>query len=73
VARLGDGLYVACVGWTLLRTDNLPVYDFEASYTLVASHGGLRISAIAHNEVPRLRAALADRGGRFRSHAEPAA
>lgn len=67
VARLGDGLYVACVGWTLLRTDNSPVYDFEASYTLVTSHGRLRISAIAHNEVPKLRAALAGRGGRFRT------
>jgi hypothetical protein len=73
VTRLGHGLHVARVGWTLLGTDKLPVYDFEASYTLVASDGGLRISAIAHNEVPKLRAALADRGGRFRSHAEPAA
>lgn len=61
VTRLGRGLQVAWVGWTLLRTDNSPVYDFEASYTLVASRSMLRISAIAHNEVPRLRAALAGR------------
>jgi hypothetical protein len=61
VTRLGRGLHVVCVGWTLLRTDKSTVYNFEASYTLVASHGRLRISAIAHNEIPRLRAALADR------------
>lgn len=61
VTRLGRGLHVACVGWTLLRADQSPVYNFEASYTLVASHGRWRISAIAHNEVPKLRAALAER------------
>lgn len=61
VTRLGCGLHVAWVGWRLLRADKSPVYNFKASYTLVASHGRLRISAIAHNEVPKLRAALANR------------
>ena len=61
VIRLGPGLHVAWVRWALLRSDASVVYSFEASYTLVLSQGRLRISAIAHNEVPRLGEALAKR------------
>jgi hypothetical protein len=69
--QLGRGLHVAHVDWTLLRADKSPVYNFEASYTLVTSHGELRISAIAHNEEPKLRAALADRRGKPRGDTGP--
>ena len=61
VTQVGRGLHVASVGWTLLHADRSPVYEFEACYTLVVSQGRLQIAAIAHNELPKLRAALADR------------
>jgi hypothetical protein len=61
VTTLGHGLQVAAVGWTLLRADGSRVYDFDACYTLIGSEGGLRIVAIAHNELPKLQAAARDR------------
>ncbi len=61
VITLGHGLQVASVGWTLLRADGSRVYDFDACYTLIGSAGDLRITAIAHNELPRLQAAARDR------------
>jgi hypothetical protein len=35
-----------------------PIYDFDASYTLADLGEGMRITAIAHNETPRLRAVI---------------
>jgi hypothetical protein len=34
------------------------IYDFDASYTVADRGGGMRITAIAHNEMHRLRAAV---------------
>jgi hypothetical protein len=59
VTELGPGVRLASVGWTLLRADGSRVYDFDACYTLVRVDDRLRIAAIAHNELPRLQAALA--------------
>lgn len=56
--RLGGGVQLAVVAWTLTRADGSSVYDFEAAYTVVRAGGGLRIAAVAHNETPRLLAAL---------------
>jgi len=51
----------ATVNWHLLDADGAVVYDFHASYTLADLGAGLRITAIAHDESPRLMAALARR------------
>ncbi len=48
----------ATVHWGLVTADHAPVYDFTASYTLADLGEGTRITAIAHNESPRLRAYL---------------
>jgi len=37
-----------------------PLYDFEGFYTLVRTQGSWRIAAIAHNQIPRLLACLAE-------------
>jgi hypothetical protein len=37
------------------------LYDFRGLYTLVAQDGAWRIAAIAHNQIPRLLARLAER------------
>jgi hypothetical protein len=58
VSVLGPSVQLAAVAWTLLRADGSAAYEFEAAYTLVVSQGRLRICAIAHNEQPRLQAAL---------------
>jgi hypothetical protein len=49
----------AVVRWGLAGADGVPVYAFTASYTLVDAASGLRISAIAHDETPKLLAAVA--------------
>jgi hypothetical protein len=46
------------VHWGLLGVQGRKVYDFDASYTLADLGDGMRITAIAHNEAPRLRAAI---------------
>jgi hypothetical protein len=51
----------ASVTWVLLDGEGRLVYDFSASYTLADFGAGLRITAIAHDESPRLMAALARR------------
>ena len=47
------------VDWELDDAQHDCVYDFNASYTLADFGAGLRITAIAHNERPKLTAALA--------------
>jgi len=49
---------VMCVHWALQREDGEPVYDFTAVYTLVLASGRLRIVALAHDELPKMQAAL---------------
>ena len=44
--------------WGLQREGGDSVYDFTAMYTLAQSDGQLRIVAIAHDELPALRAAI---------------
>lgn len=48
----------ATVHWALADGEGRSIYDFDASYTLADRGDGLRITAIAHNELPHLRAAL---------------
>ncbi len=58
VIELTPRLAQATVHWGLADQGGEPIYEFDASYTL-ADHGdGMRITAIAHNETPRLRAAI---------------
>ena len=53
----------ANVHWDLRRADDHPVYDFHASYTVAQTPDGLRITAIAHDEGPRMAAAMAKHYG----------
>lgn len=59
VFLLTDRLAQAGVRWRLVDGKEQPVYDFEATYTLANLGAGLRITAIAHNEGPRLAEKLA--------------
>ena len=53
-----DAVAVMRVHWALQRADREPVYDFTAVYTLALASGRLRIVALAHDELPKMRAAL---------------
>ena len=53
----------AKVHWALHRADGHPVYDFHASYTVAETPDGMRITAVAHDEGPRLAAAMAKHHG----------
>ena len=53
----------ATVHWDLHRADGHTVYDFHASYTVAETPDGLRITAIAHDEGPRLASAMAKHHG----------
>lgn len=64
VVELTPRLAQAAITWRLVDGSGQPLYDFDAAYTLGDPGAGLRITAIAHNETPRLRAAV---GGR-RAH-----
>jgi hypothetical protein len=57
--ELSPRLAQATIGWGLRDQHGDTIYDFDASYTLADFGDGLRITAIAHNEASRLRAALA--------------
>jgi hypothetical protein len=46
------------VHWRLADGEARSLYDFDASYTVADRGDGMRITAIAHNEIPRLRAAV---------------
>jgi hypothetical protein len=46
------------VHWRLADGEGRSIYDFEASYTVAERGDGLRITAIAHNEMLRRRAAV---------------
>jgi hypothetical protein len=51
-------LFHAAVHWSLHDGAGRSLYDFQAIYTLGHIDGGLRITAIAHNELPRYRECL---------------
>lgn len=59
VAEVTPRIAHAVVHWDLARADGSPVYGFTASYTLVDAGDGPRISAIAHDETPRMLSAVA--------------
>lgn len=46
------------VRWAPTDEVGARIYEFDAAYTLADLGHGLRITAIAHNETPRLRASL---------------
>ena len=56
VFELTPRLAQAAIRWRLADEERTPIYDFDAAYTLADPGTGLRITAIAHNETPRLRA-----------------
>ena len=58
VVELTPRLAQAGVHWGLRDQEGKAIYDFDASYTLADFGQGMRIKAIAHNETPRLRAAI---------------
>lgn len=47
------------VHWALYDDAGTVLYSFEAAYLLASIDGALRISAIAHNEIPQYRECLA--------------
>jgi hypothetical protein len=60
--ELSQRLYQAMVRWELHDAGGDMLYRFEAAYTLAEIDGALRITALAHNELPRLRSCLARLG-----------
>ena len=59
VAEVTPGIAHATVTWSLHTAAREPVYDFTASYTLADLAEGTRIVAVAHDETPKLLAAVA--------------
>jgi hypothetical protein len=55
-----DPIAVVRVHWDLQRADGTSVYDFTAVYTMVRMDGTRKIIAIAHDELPKIRAAGLD-------------
>ena len=58
VNELSPRLATARVEWELRREDASAIYRFTAVYTLVRSGDRWRVAAIAHDELPKLQAAL---------------
>lgn len=59
--ELTSRLAQVTVRWAVADGKGRSVYDFEASYSLADHGNGMRITAIAHNEMPRLRAAIEEK------------
>lgn len=53
VIEVSTRLFVAAIHWDLRDRSESSLYDFTAVYTLAETGGGLRVTAIAHNE-PRI-------------------
>lgn len=47
--RFSRRLAQAAVGWALESSEGKTIYEFDASYTLIATGDALKITAIAHN------------------------
>ena len=61
-------LVQARLRWSLTDKAALPLYEFDAMYTLARHTEKFRITAIAHNEIPQYRICLArTRSGRAQS------
>jgi hypothetical protein len=56
--EVSPALRLARVHWALLGDGDRLIYEFHAAYTLANVGDGFRVAAIAHDEIPRLRAAL---------------
>lgn len=59
--RFSPRLAQVAVGWTLESSGGKTIYEFDATYTLVATGDAIKITAIAHNEQLRAREAMAKR------------
>lgn len=59
VDEVTPGIAHATVTWSLRTAAGDGVYDFTASYTLADLPEGTRIVAVAHDETPKLLAAVA--------------
>jgi hypothetical protein len=57
--QLSPRLHHAVVRWLLHDGDGNVLYGFDAAYTLAEIGDELRITALAHNELPQLRTYLA--------------
>ncbi|HEX6339052.1 MAG TPA: hypothetical protein VFZ85_19010 [Jiangellaceae bacterium] len=57
--KLSPRLFQAVLRWELHDAHGDLLYHFDAAYTLAAIDGSLRITALAHNEQPKLLALLA--------------
>ena len=58
VSQPMEAVAMVQVHWELQREDDRPIYDFTAVYTLTRTEGRLQIVSIAHDELPKLRAAM---------------
>lgn len=58
VVDLSPQLHQVLLRWALHDAADEVLYEFDASYTLASVDGDVRITALAHNELPRLRACL---------------
>lgn len=58
-SEVSPRLVQALVHWALYDDAGELLYAFEAAYILARIDGSLRVSAIAHNEIPRYRECLA--------------
>jgi hypothetical protein len=58
-AELSPRLFQAVVHWALYDRAGVKLYELDAAYTLARMGDTLRITAIAHNEIPRYRECLA--------------
>jgi hypothetical protein len=56
---LSPRLVQARLRWSLRDKASQPLYEFDAMYTLARHTEIFRITAIAHNEIPQYRSALA--------------
>ena len=62
--RFSPRLAQAAIHWALSSSTGSAIYEFDATYTLAATDGALKIAAIAHNEQLRAREALQSRSSR---------
>jgi len=61
VTEMSPRLILANLRWELRDAADGLLYEFQAVYTLADVGAGFRITAIAHDEMPRYREALARR------------